>query len=168
MPDINVQEAINLPPAPAFAAVREIVDAISAGRGKWQEFALHIDLRDLNMPDVGYLAVPVRLTSEAVRDSNPTAIPIRIEAKKLPDAFPAFTGEIGIDGTGPSSSTVWLGGTYELPTNPVSTFIGRPMVDRVAEQTLRNFVSDIAGAVQRKGEHDEIAAVRYRLLDRGS
>jgi hypothetical protein len=164
MPDINVQESINLPPGPAFSAVREIIDEIAGDRGRMRNFALHIDLRDLSMPDVGYVAIPVRLKADAVRDANPTAIPVRIEAKKLPDTFPTFTGEVGIDGTGPSSSTLWLAGSYHLPSDDLSAFITRPMIERIAETTLRNFVDDLSHAVQRKGEHDEIEAVRYRLM----
>jgi len=166
MPDVNVQHALRLPPVPALSAVKDLLHEIAADQGIWRDFPLHADLRDLGLPDLGYIAVPVRLELGPPRDEMPNALPVRIQAKRNPDAFPIFDGRIGVDGSGPSSSTMWLAGTYETPRNRVAAFVDAAMLGKVADLTLRNFVDDLAEAAQREGERSEIAAVRYRLFDR--
>lgn len=166
MPDVNVQHALRLPPVPALSAVKEVLHEIAADQGIWRDFPLHVDLRDVGLPDLGYIAVPVQLELGQARDDMPNALPVHLRAKRNPDAFPVFEGRIGVDGSGPSSSTMWLAGTYRTPRNPMAAFIDAAMMGKVADLTLRNFVDDIADAAQREGERSEIAAVRYRLLDR--
>jgi hypothetical protein len=166
MPEVNVQHVMRLPPVPALSAVKEVLAGIASDDGAWRDFPLHVDLRDIGLPDLGYIAVPVRVKVGEPRDDVPNALPVHIEAKRNPEAFPVFEGNVGVDGSGPSSSTMWLAGTYETPHNPVAAFIDAALMGKVADLTLRNFVADLADAAQREGERSEIAAVHYRLFDR--
>lgn len=166
MAEVNVQHAMRLPPAPALAAVKEVLHEIAAGSGPWHDFPLHVDLRDLGLPDLGYIAVPISIRIGEPREDVPNAVPLHIEAKRNSEAFPVFDGQIGVDGSGPSLSTMWLAGTYEDPRDRIVAFIDAQMIGKVAELTLRNFVEDVAEGAQREGELSEIAAVRYRLFDR--
>lgn len=166
MAEVNVQHEVRLPPAPALSAVKEVLHEIATGSGGWHDFPLHVDLRDLGLPDLGYIAVPVSIRVGEPRDDVPNALPLHIEAKRNSGAFPVFDGRIGVDGSGPSLSTMWLAGTYEDPRDGIVPFIDAAMIGKVAELTLRNFIDDIAEGAQREGERSEIAAVRYRLFDR--
>jgi len=166
MAEVNVQHAMHLPPAPALSAVRDVLQSIASDTGRWQDFPLHIDLRELGVPDLGYIGVPIHLEVGEPRDDVPNAIPVRIQAKRNPDAFPVFDGKVGVDGSGPSSSTMWLAGSYDSPRNRVAAFIDSTLMGKIAERTLHNFVDDLAAAADREGERSELAAVRYRLFDR--
>lgn len=168
MPEVNVQRALRLPPAPAFTAVREILEDIASGAGPWHDFALHIDLRDMGLPDLGYIAVPVRLETAPAREGTPTAVPVSVHAKRNPEAFPVFEGSVGAEGTGPSSSTLWLAGTYTAPMHELGTLLDATLVASVARRALQNFVDDLGEAAERKGERTEIERARYRIMDSGA
>lgn len=168
MPEVNVQRALHLPPAPAFTALSEILQDIASGTGARHDFALHIDLRDMGLPDLGYIAVPIRLETGSPRDATPTAIPVTVHAKRNPEAFPVFDGSIGAEGTGPSSSTLWLAGSYTAPMHELGTLLDATLVARVARRALQNFVEDLGEAAERKGERSEIERARYRIMDSGA
>ena len=168
MPEVNVQRALHLPPAPAFTAVREILQDIASGTGFWHDFALHIDLHDLGLPDLGYVAVPIRLEIAPAREATPTAVPLTIHAKRNPQAFPVFEGSMGAEGSGPSSSTLWLAGTYTAPMHELGTLLDATLVARVAQRALQSFVDDIGESAERKGERSEIERARYRIMDSGA
>lgn len=136
--------------------------------GPWHDFALHIDLRDMGLPDLGYIAVPIRLEIAPPREATPTAVPLNIHAKRNPEAFPVFEGSMGAEGTGPSASTLWLAGSYTAPMHELGTLLDATLVARVAQRALQNFVDDLGEAAERRGERSEIERARYRIMDSGA
>ena len=48
-------------------ALGELLQAIAGQDGPWRGFALHIGFGDLRLPDVGYVAVPIRLHGRKAR-----------------------------------------------------------------------------------------------------
>lgn len=168
MSEVNVQQPLHLPPAPAIVAVREILDAIHNERESWNDFALHVDLRDLGLPDLGYVAVPISLETGQPRADTPSTIPVTVRAKRNAAAFPVFDGSIGIEGTGPSSSTLWLAGTYTAPLKGFGSILDASLFPNVARRALTNFLETIARSAQRLGEKREIDAVRHRRMDTGA
>ena len=61
MPDVRLERTLRVPADPASEALGDLLQAIADQEGPWRGFALHIGLGDLRLPDVGYVAVPIRL-----------------------------------------------------------------------------------------------------------
>jgi hypothetical protein len=159
------QRNLKVPPVPAFAALADLVGAIAEGRGAWRGFALHVNLGDLGLPDVGYLAVPIRLTAGKPQTTT-RSIDIRFAAAKHPSAFPKFGGAAGIEATGPTGTIFWLAGEYNVPMSLFGKLFDRTIASGVAARTLENLVDDLAAAIVASVEKREAEFMRYRLYER--
>jgi hypothetical protein len=156
---------LKVPPVPAFAALADVMARIAEGGGAWQGFALHIDLADLGLPDVGYVAIPIRVT--AGKPQNVTrSLDLAFTAAKHPAAFPKFSGAVGIEATGPTGTIFWLGGDYDVPMSLFGKLFDRTVAAGVASRTLENLVDDLAQAVVASVEKREADYMRYRLYER--
>lgn len=160
MPHVEVQQSVSLPVVTVWTALREVLNE--------DKFVLRVDLGDIRLPDVGYVAVPVHVELGSERIETPRSLPLVIQALKSADAFPTFDGAIALESNGPSSSTMSLGGTYEPPMRRVGAFLDTTILSHLAERALGNFLRDIAQTVQKRGEQAEIQAVRHRIIDRGN
>lgn len=140
--------------------MHEIVDE----KGEWADFALYITLAALGLPDVGYVAIPVKLDNfkESVEPRH--EISFRLHARRSPEAFPVFEGGIGIDSTGPSNSLLWLGGNYEVPLGGFGAILNNTMAHGTAERSLWNMLVELGDAIQARVERREMAGARYRLI----
>ena len=156
---------LKIPPAPAFRALSEILTAIAEGRGAWQGFSLHVDLGDLRLPDVGYIAIPIRLTAGRPR-SETQAIDLQFQAAMQPQSFPTFSGAAGVEATGPSGAAFWLAGAYDVPMSLFGTLFDRTIAAGVANRTLENLVDDLCQAISANVEKREAEYIRYRLYSR--
>jgi len=165
MPESRVEVSLNAPPALAFGALREIVSAIAAQEAAWEGFALHVDLGDARLPDVGYIAIPVILTAKPVQPGI-QQIDIAFRAARHPESFPTFDGAIGVDSTGPSGAMLWLSGEYSVPLAAAGKLFDATVLRGVAERALQNLVDDIATACRARIDKNEAAYARYRLFDR--
>ncbi len=145
-----------------------MLDEISSGAGEWAEASLRLDLRDIGLPDLGHIAVPIRVDVEAVQHASPNEIHLSIAAKRNPDAFPVFHGAIGVDSSGAAASTLWLTGTYDEPSGELQTLIPPTIAQRASEKTIQNFLDDIAIAVERRAARHEKDEERYRMINRSS
>lgn len=156
MPDINVAHSLPLPPVTASTVMLQALDAIKT---------LRVELRDLGLPDVGYVAVPVVVESGAPKPEARGPCPLTIRAERHADAFPVFHGEIGTDPAGPSSSTLWIGGSYTPPLAHAGALIDAALLSRVAQHALENFLAELADEVTRRGRAHEINDVRAHRMD---
>jgi hypothetical protein len=161
----RLERNLKVPPVPAFTALVEILDGIAQGRGPWEGFCLHVDLGDLRLPDVGYLAVPIHLTAGKPQAVN-RAVDVHFRAEKHPANFPTFAGSIGIDATGPSGAILWLAGGYDVPLSLFGKLLDRTIAAGVANRTLENFVDDLAEAIVANVDKREAEFIRYRLYQR--
>jgi hypothetical protein len=160
--DVRLQRNLKVPPVPAREALDSVLSSIAAQQGAWRGFALHVALGDLHLPDVGYLAVPIRFTAGS-RDPETNAIPIAFEAIEHTSSFPHFTGSAGIDATGPTGSILFLAGGYDVPMQIFGKLIDRTIASGVAQRTLENLTDDLAAAVHAAVDKREAEYVRYRL-----
>ncbi len=167
MPKIDLERPLNEPPVPAREAASSILRDIAANANEWQGFALHLNLGELGLPDVGYVAIPVRLEIAGEESEPRHQMKITIHARRSAEVFPVFHGALGVDSSGPSSSQVWLAGEYELPMSGLGAFFDKAVARNAAAKTLENFLTDLAEAIAARVEKRELALARYRLFGAG-
>jgi hypothetical protein len=163
--ETRFERNLKVPPVPAFAALAEVVASIEAGAGVWRGFALHVALGDLHLPDLGYVAIPIRLTASKP-DQTTRSIALRFSAAEQPAAFPTFTGATGIEATGPAGTVFWLAGEYDVPMSLFGKLFDRTIASGVAQRTLENLVDDLSQAIVAHVEKREADYIRYRLYER--
>ena len=161
MSEIRLQRNLKVPPVPALSALGSILSSISAQEGRWRGFALHVSLGDVRLPDVGYVAIPIRLTSSGTTQGDARSIPIEFGAAEHAEAFPHFKGAAGIDATGPTGSILWIAGSYEVPMQTLGAILDRTVIGGVADRSLVNLIDDLAAAVVANVEKSEAEYVRY-------
>ncbi len=145
-------------------ALGELLQAIADQTGMWRGFALHVDLGDLRLPDVGYVAVPIA-SDRRRRDEPPRpSISASLPRSNLPSAFPAFRGQMGVE-TQPAwaSPCYFLRGSYELPMQFFGRLLDAALMPRVAQRSLENFVDEIAAACVARVDKREAEFARYHF-----
>ena len=155
---------MRVPADPASDALGTLLRAIADQEGPWRGFALHIDLGDLRMPDVGYVAVPIRLT--ATKSSAPHAFEIGFTSSNLPAAFPSFTGSMGVEAGALGECTLFLRGSYELPMQFFGKLLDAALLPHIARRSLENFVEEIGVACEARVNQREADFARYRFFAR--
>lgn len=167
MPKVDLEKPLNVPAVPAREAGSEMLHDIAADAHEWQGFALHLNLGALGLPDVGYIAIPIRLEIAGEESEPRHEIRFTIRARKSAELFPVFRGALGIDSSGPSGSQVWLAGEYELPMSGVGAFFDKTVARDAATKTLANFLADLAEAIAARVEKRELTLARYRMFGTG-
>ena len=164
MPNIDIQRPLTVPAVPARAAASSILHEIAEQKGEWVDFALYITLAAMGLPDVGYVAIPVKIESldEVLEPRHEIRFTMR--ARRSPDLFPTFDGGLGVDSSGPSSALVWLGGEYKVPLSGIGTMFDQTFASGTAEQSLQNMLVELAGAIVARVERREMDRARYRLI----
>lgn len=143
-------------------ALKEILAGIAAQQGAWSGFALHVSLGDVHLPDVGYVAIPVALTTGETHPET-RSVDLQFTSAGNAASFPRFNGSTGIDTTGPTGSILWLAGDYDVPLNLVGKLFDKTLASGIAERALENLVDDLAVALVASVEKREAEYVRYRL-----
>jgi hypothetical protein len=164
MPQVELQRALSVPVVPARQAAHDIMHEIAERRGDWADFALYTELMELGLPDVGYVAIPVRVSISGETAEPQHELRFRLDAMRSPKAFPTFDGAIGVDGTGPSSGLVWLAGTYEPPVGSLGAMFDQLVARGMAEKSLNTMLDEIGAAVEARVERRELARARYRTV----
>lgn len=147
---------------PAFTALKEILSGIASQDGAWSGFPLHVSLGDLHLPDVGYVAIPVTLTTGELH-AETRSVDLQFTSASNAASFPHFSGTAGIDTTGPTGSIFWLAGDYEVPLNIIGRLFDKTVASGVAQRALENLVDDLAVALVANVEKREAQYARYRL-----
>ena len=164
MARVEIAKTLRIPPGPAAEALGSLLRAIADQDGPWRGFALHVGLGELHFPDVGYVAVPIKLT--VGKSERPTAFDIAFTSSNLPAAFPGFKGTIGVAERGLGDCTLSLRGEYELPMHFFGKLLDAAMLPRVAEKSLENFVEEIGMACEARVNQREAEFARYRFYAR--
>jgi hypothetical protein len=167
MPKVNLQKSLSVPAVPAREAASEILHKMEAGEPKWADLSPHLSLSVVGLPDVGYIVIPIRVAIAGEELEPRHQIRFSIRARRSPEGFPVFDGALGVDSSGPSSSEVWLGGTYEVPMRALGAFFDKLVAHNVAEKALENLLADLAEAISARVERREIRLARDRLFDTG-
>lgn len=162
MPEVRLTRKMMVPADSAGPALGELLEAIAGQTGMWRGFALHVSLGDIRLPDVGYVAVPIRLTV-VKHPETPNAYDIAFNASSLPAAFPGFQGEMGAEPAGLGESTLYLRGSYELPMHFFGKLLDAALTPRVADRSLENFVEEIGEACEARVNRNEAEYARYRF-----
>jgi len=160
--DVNLQRTMRIPAEQAAQTLGELLQAIAEQTGPWRGFALHVSLGDLRLPDVGYVAVPIRLIVRK-NPQTPRAYGLTFNSMNLPAAFPGFSGEMGVDPAGLGECQLYLRGKYELPMHVFGKLIDSALTPRVAERSLDNFIEEIAAACEASVNKREADYARYRF-----
>lgn len=164
MPQVELQRSLSVPAVPARSAASFIMHAIEEQRDEWREFALYLNFGSLGLPDVGYVAVPVEIAGVKELLEPRHEIRFTLSALRSAEAFPTFTGAIGVDATGPSNAQLWLAGDYEVPANGIGSMFDQTFAHGSARKTLENMLNELADAIEARVQQRERANARYRLI----
>jgi hypothetical protein len=165
MPEVRLERKLRVPAEQGAQVLGEILEAIARQEGPWRGFALHVGLGDLHLPDVGYVAIPIRLTVK--KDAKEKdAFDIGFVATNLPTAFPEFKGAMGTKHGELGECELYLTGGYELPMQVFGKLIDAALTPGVAALSLENFISEIAIACQARVDQREAEFARYRYYGR--
>jgi len=162
LPEIRLERTLRVPADSGAVALGELLQAIADQEGPWRGFALHISFGELRLPDVGYVAVPIRLQAKK-HDDNALLYDITFNSMNLPAAFPTFNGTIGVESAGLGESKLFLRGGYDLPMQIFGKFLDRALTPGLADRSLENFVDEIAAATQARVDRREAEFARYRF-----
>jgi hypothetical protein len=166
VPEISLERALKVPAEPGAEALGELLKAIEDQEGPWHGFALHVGLGELRLPDVGYVAVPIRLTA-AKRADDRLAFDLSFVSTSIPAAFPAFKGEIGLrESTAIGESSLYLHGEYQLPMQLFGRLIDAALLPAVARRALENFIEEISTACEARVNQREAEFIRYQFYTR--
>ena len=165
MPEVRLERTLRVPADPGAEAVVELLQAIASQEGPWRGFALHVNLGDLRLPDVGFVAVPINL-AVTKRGDEPRAFDIIFNSSSLPAAFPTFNGTLRVEPAGIGESTLSLKGGYDVPMQIFGKFLDIALAPGVAQRSLENFIDEIAAAVTARVDAREAEFVRYRFFAR--
>ena len=164
MASVEISRTLRIPPGPAAEALGSLLGAIAAQEGPWRGFALHVGPGELHFPDVGYVAVPIKLT--VAKGERAHEFGIAFTSSNLPAAFPGFKGTIAVGERGLGECTLSLRGEYELPMHFFGRLLDAAMLPRVAEKSLENFVEEIGVACEARVNQREAEFARYRFYAR--
>jgi len=163
VPDVRLERTLRVPADPAAEALGELLKAIADQEGPWRGFALHIGFGELRLPDVGYVAVPIRLQTRK-RDDNARVFDITFSSMNLSAAFPTFSGTFAVEPGGLGESKLVLQGGYDLPMQIFGSFLDKALAPNLARRSLENFIDEIAAATQARVDQREAEFARYRFF----
>ncbi len=165
MPEVRLERTLRVPPDPTCAALGDVLRAIAHQEGPWRGFALHVSLGDLRLPDVGYVAVPIKLKVRK-REREERAFDITFNAAGQSAAFPTFNGTMGVNPAGVGESILYLAGGYDLPMQLLGKFLDAAFTPGVANRSLENFIDEIGTACTARVDAREAEYSRYRFYAR--
>ncbi len=106
------------------------------------------ELRAKVGPTVGGHAKEVRLiVGSAEIHRTGLVYPISWTAVGAQSLFPKLTGELVLSHVGPEQTRLSLEATYQPPLGPLGRVVDRVVLGRVAESTVKNWVDQLAGAL---------------------
>lgn len=162
MPEVRFERTLRVPADPAYEALGNILQAIADQEGPWRGFALHVSLGDLRLPDVGYVAVPIRLQITK-KPPKSHSFDIAFSASRLPAAFPGFKGSVDVVPAALGECVLHLRGAYEVPAPFLGKLLDATLTPGVAVRSLENFLEEIGAACEARVNQREAEFARYRF-----
>jgi len=157
-----VERHVAVPYGTSLRALGEILTGIATGAKPWAGFYFHVDLEDIGLPNVGYVAIPIALTL-GTQVPGINQYPVTIRAASHPQAFPTLKGAIGTDMAG-NETVLWVGGTYDVPLGLFGAIVDASLARGVAQRCLENFADDLAKALHARVEAHEADYARFQHL----
>ena len=149
--DVSFERSLRVPVDSATTVLGELLQAIAEQKGMWRGFALHIDLGDLRLPDVGYVAVPITLT--VAKESEPRSVCDLVSLVEPADGVSDVPGPDGRRARpGIGESTIYLRGAYELPMQFFGRLLDAALTPHVARRSLGEFHRGDRRCVRGAGE----------------
>ncbi len=139
VPDVRLERTLRVPADPAAEALGELLKAIADQEGPWRGFALHIGFGDLRLPDVGYVAVPIRLTARQARATTRASSTSRFTRRICPRRFPRFKRQSVSSPRASANRRSFCSGGYDLPMQIFGKFLDTALTPDVAETLAREF-----------------------------
>ncbi len=161
MPKVEYQRLVDVPSGKFEAALEAVLRGISGRIKPWDDFALHLAISDIGLPDVGYITVPIKLNcAREIDASGQFQMTLHIEAQKNRASFPLFDGHCGVSVLNASRCNFWLGGGYTVPLKSFGIFFDATLLHGAADRCLCNFVDDVVEAckVQARQEFSEFSS----------
>lgn len=88
---------------------------------------------------------------EASTTADSTLVPLRWEDVRHPHLFPVLDGNLEVAPLGPASCRVILSATYRPPLDHVGKLLDHAFLHRVAESTVRSFLTRLARVLEAEG-----------------
>lgn len=162
MPEVRLERTLRVPADTGVEALGELLKSIADQEGPWRGFALHISFGEMRLPDVGYIAVPIRLQVKK-QEGEGRSLDVTFGSANLPAAFPTFNGTFAVEAAGLGESKLVLSGGYDLPMQIFGKFLDMALTPGLAERSLENFIDEIAAATQARVDQREAEFARYRF-----
>ncbi len=151
MPHIAVERAL---PSPQAVAVPRLLTVLN-GYAARDDFSLTVDLGVANAA----VSAPVRVQLSEGRSA--AAVPVVLAAREHAGWFPAFDGEVRIEGEDRLSSRLSLKGEYDLPLGALGAIVDRSVLGGAAERSLEAFLERVAADVLDEVRRSELD-IRHR------
>jgi hypothetical protein len=162
VPEVRLERTLRVPADLAYEALGKTLHAIADQEGPWRGFALHVSFGDLHLPDVGYIAVPIRLSVTKNADAS-RSFAVAFTASNVPAAFPGFKGTMGLDPGALGECTLYLRGIFELPMQLFGKVFDAALTPGVANRSLENFVDEMGAACEARVNQRETEFARYHF-----
>lgn len=99
-------------------------------------------------PASPHIGVPVEVRiGDAFARGDQVAFPIRWEAGQAASIFPVLDGTLLVSQLGDTRSRIEIETSYRVPLRSVGELLDRAVLHRVAEATVRSFLSRLAEAL---------------------
>lgn len=156
---IEMYVPLELPPVTVRDAVMQVMRAVGDHEERYRDVTLRVDT---NLPGHGQVAVPI----EASIENRPGRweCGIHIAAAKSERFFPTFDGTLSVTPDGRNQAELWLQGAYEPPGGVLGKGLDVTLMRGVAEKSLQEFLSWLAGEVEEcvvKTERERLDQARH-------
>ncbi len=147
---VELYVRLDLPPVTVRDAVMHVMRAIGERDEPYRDITLAIGLSG---PGNAQVRVPIDTTVSNRPGRWETGI--HLEAKQHERLFPTFDGTLSVTPDGGNESELWLQGSYEPPGGLLGKGLDATVFHGVAENSLKEFLSWLAGEVKAEVERAE-------------
>lgn len=147
---IEMHVALAFPPVSVRDAAMHVMRAVGAHEAPYRDLTLSIELSALGG---GHVSVPI--DAHIVNRPDRWECGIHIAAAQRKNAFPTFDGTLSVTPDGGKEAELWLQGSYVAPGGALGKGLDATLLHGLAERSLREFLSWLAGEVTRAVSQSE-------------
>jgi hypothetical protein len=147
---VEIYIPLDLPPITVRDALMRVMRSIGEREEPYRDITLALDVRG---PGHAQLRVPIETT--VVNRPGRWECGVHIEAAQAERFFPTFDGTVSVTPDGGKESEIWLQGQYETPGGIIGKGLDATVLHGFAENSLREFLSWLAGEVKTEVERSE-------------